>query len=304
MSDAAFEPDVAAALAAMRAANRPSFETLSVAEARAMYRAGRDTVQLPTVALASVEDRMLGGVPARAYRPGDAPSPGVILFIHGGGYVIGDLDTHDSICRHLALAADSDVVAIDYRLAPEHMFPAAFDDALAAYRALAAEGRRVALAGDSAGGALCLAVSIAARDEGLPMPVAQALFYPVTDIAAESASYASVTGVPIAAATMRWFWGHYLGDAEADWRASPLRAPSLADLPQSFVTIAGHDPLRDEGHALVDRLRDAGVDVVLRDLPGQVHGYLTLGRLIGEAIRSIAAAAVFIDGGFQERRRS
>jgi len=294
-ASAPLEPDVAALLAAMRAAHRPTFESLGVAEARAMYLAGRDTVQLRSVPVFAVEACAFGEVPARRYRFGPA-ARGTILFVHGGGYVIGDLDTHDSICRHLAVASESDVVAIDYRRAPEHRFPAAFIDSFAAYSALSAAETPLAIAGDSAGAALALAVALAARDAGQPPPRALAFFYPVTDIGTEAPSYAKVRDVPIGAATMRWFWNHYLDDpvSAVDWRASPLRATSLGGLPPMFVTTAGHDPLCDEGLALVARVRTEGGSVIHRHLPGQIHGYLTLGRLTAEAERSIVAAGAFL----------
>ncbi|MDO7843396.1 alpha/beta hydrolase [Sphingomonas immobilis] len=290
------DPQAAALFAAGAAAGRQPVEALSVADARAGYAAGRDTVQLSRIAVAQVEDITLGGRPARRYRP-NAPEPGTILFLHGGGWVIGDLETHDGICRHLAVAARVEVIALDYRLAPEHRFPAAFDDALAAALAIGETAGRFAIAGDSAGAALAMAGAVALRDRGARLPAALALFYPVADIAAEAASYAEVTGVPLTAATMRWFWNHYapvMADRQ-HWSASPLRAESLAGLPPVFVTIAGHDPLRDEGLALADRLAREGVTVERRHLPGQAHGYLTLGRVIDEAGLSLTAAGAFLN---------
>lgn len=283
-----FEPDVAAALALLERARRPRIETLSVEQARALYRAGRDTVQLPPIPIAIVADFVLAGRPARRYRPAGAVA-GTVLFFHGGGYVIGDLDTHDGICRHLA-DCGLEVVALDYRLAPEHRFPAAFEDCLAAYQALPGP---VAIAGDSAGGALALAVALASAHA---RPRALALFYPVADVAAEAPSYARVCDVPSSAETMQWFWGHAFATEEdrLDLRASPLRSAHLAQVPPTFMTTAGHDPLCDEGLALADILRCAGVRVEHRHLPGQIHGYLTLGRLIGEAERSIVAAGRFL----------
>lgn len=280
-----FEPDVAAALELLERTGRPPVETLSVTQARALYRAGRDTVQLLSIPIESVANCELAGRPARRYRP-TGGGVGAVLFCHGGGYVIGDLDTHDGICRHLA-ACGLEVVALEYRLAPEHRFPAAFEDCLAAYWALPGP---IAIAGDSAGGALALAVALTAR------PRALALFYPVADVAAEAPSYARVRDVPSSAETMRWFWKHTFATEEdrRDVRASPLRSADLAQLPPVFLTTAGHDPLCDEGLALADALCRAGVRVEHRHLPGQVHGYLTLGRLIGEAERSIAAAGRFL----------
>lgn len=303
------DEDVAAFLAAVRASGRPAFETLSVADARAFYRGGRDTLNLPSVEIGDVSDECFGGrggpVGLRHYRParslvGAQPA---ILFYHGGGWVIGDLDTHDSICRHLVAATGLQLIAVDYRLAPEHRFPAAVEDSIDAHAILidrAAEWgidpQRIVLMGDSAGGGLSLVVALHARDMCLPLPVAQALFYPVTDLRGRTESYARVRDVPITARTMAWFAGHYLQHPEqaGDWRTSPLLATTLASLPPTFIAICGEDPLYDEGKALAARLYRGGNIVELRDLPGQLHGYLTLGRKLAEAERSIAAASAFV----------
>jgi acetyl esterase len=301
--------DVDTFLDGIRASGRPSFETLSVADARSFYRAGRDTVNLPPVDVGAVLDDSFGGrggpVKVRRYLPpgtahGAQPA---ILFFHGGGWVIGDLDTHDSICRHVVAASGLQVIAVDYRLAPEHRFPAAVEDAIDAHATMVdraadwgADPRRIALMGDSAGGALAMVVAMHARDMCLPLPVAQALFYPVADLRGQTESYARIADVPITARTMAWFRDHYLehGDQAADWRCSPLLARSYASLPPSFITICGRDPLYDEGKALAARLYRKGITVSLRDLPDQIHGYLTLGRALGEARQSIDAAAAFI----------
>ncbi|MFM6831606.1 MAG: alpha/beta hydrolase, partial [Novosphingobium sp.] len=304
--DAPFDPDAQAYLAMVRNAARPPFETLSVEQARSFYRAGRDTVNLPQIAVGAVTDMAMPGrmgpIRLRHYLPDRRPraEDGCILFFHGGGWVIGDLDTHDAICRHLVTHADLPVIAVDYRLAPEHPFPAAVEDALDAHvwvlenaSLLGFRPDRLVLAGDSAGGCLALVCSLAAAQMGRPRPAAQLLYYPVTDLRGGTPSYQSVTGVPITAATMSWFAGHYLAepsDAE-DWRASPLIAPDVSGLPPTFLAIAGHDPLRDEGLALGQRICAAGGELTLRHLPGQVHGYLTVGRIIAEASRTLVASA-------------
>jgi acetyl esterase len=301
------EPDVAAMLHAARQADRPSFETLSVENARAMYRAGRHDVQLERQTVAEVSDMVIATLPARLYRPFSAITPQpVILYFHGGGWVIGDLETHDGICRRLALSSGRVVVAIEYRLAPEHRFPAAVIDAISAHAALIADAEAlgldaadIAVAGDSAGGTLACVVAIDALEQGRAVPVAALLFYPVTDLRGETPSYSDVTGTPISAATMRWFRALYQSRANdaSDWRASPVLALTLVGFPPTFVSSAGHDPLRDEIFAFVARLRDAGVTVEHRHLPGQIHGYLTLGRVIGEAVRTLDAAAAFATPG-------
>lgn len=301
------ELDVVSALTALADAGRLSFEQMTVAEARAAYRAGCDTVQWKPVAVAEVIDLDLGldrPLPGRLYRPdpSNAAAP-AILFFHGGGWVIGDLDTHDSICRKIAVETNRTVLAVDYRLGPEHRFSAASDDALTAHATmieLAASLRidpaDIVVCGDSAGGTLAVLAARAALVRSLPVPSAALLFYPVADLRGLTASYRSVTGVPLTAATMAWFRVNYLNDpAEAsDWRGSPLLAPSFEGFPPTFLTSAGHDPLCDEAFLFADRLRTAGTSVEHRHLPGQIHGYLTLARIISEAERSLAAATQFL----------
>jgi acetyl esterase len=307
------DPDVEAFLSAARAAGRPSFESLSVADARSQYLKGRDTVNLPSIPVGAVIDESFGGrggpVAMRRYLP-VAMKPcaqPAILFFHGGGWVIGSLETHDSICRHIVIAAGLQVIAVDYRLAPEHRFPAAVEDAIDAHATLidratdwGIDQDKIVLMGDSAGGGLAMVVALHARDMCLPLPIAQVLFYPVADLRGGTASYERVKEVPITSQTMLWFADHYLdspGQA-ADWRASPLLAKSFASLPATFIAICEEDPLHDEGKALAARLYREGIAVTLRDLPGQIHGYLTLGRPLGEALRSIEAAATFLRGRF------
>jgi len=261
---------------------------------------------LPPAPVAEVRDIVLAErLACRLYRPHAQThvQECVVLFFHGGGWVIGDLDTHDSICRHLAVESACSVIAVDYRVGPEHRFPAAVIDATEAYRALVAiapqlgfDPGRIGLAGDSAGGALAVVAALSARLEGLVAPSAVVLFYPVADLRGNTESYAEVAGVPITRTTMSWFRTHYLASPSEveDWRTSPLLAPSLHGLSPTFITTAGHDPLCDEGFALVERLRAEGLDVTHRHLPGQVHGYLTLGRMLNEARLSIAAAGQFL----------
>lgn len=246
-----------------------------------------------------------GTIGLRRYLPADAsdgPQP-VIMFFHGGGWVAGDLDSHDSICRHIAALTGFQVIAVDYRLAPEHPFPAAFEDAIDAHRMVLERAERwnldisrIAVMGDGTGGTLAALVSIHARDMCHPIPFAQILFYPVTDMAHESASFASITNVPIPGVSLRQFYAAYMpGSAErTDWRVSPLHAESMAGLPPTFIAAGDHDPLFDEGVAFADRLYKAGITVKLRTLPGQIHGYLSYGAIIKEASHSLVAAAGFL----------
>lgn len=312
---APLDPEVAAILDILRKVGRPPYQTMAVAQAREVYAASASAVGFEAVAMAAVRDMAIpagqGAAPGatmaiRHYRPvvaeGAALRP-AILFFHGGGWVIGNLDTHDTLCRRLAAETGWDVLALDYRLAPEHPFPAAVNDALAAYAwlgrtaaDLGIDTRRLALAGDSAGGGLALVVSLSASAGQGPRPCAQLLFYPVCDLRGETPSYASVTGVPMTGETMAWFRQHYLqGRADpADWRCSPLLAGNLERSPPTFLAVAGHDPLRDEDLALGQALSACAVPVVLRHATGQIHAYLTLGRHLSEAAATLEAAALFL----------
>jgi len=217
-----------------------------------------------------------------------------VAYFHGGGWVQGDLETHHGLCARLAKHADALVVAVDYRLAPEHKFPAAVEDCLAAYRWLRAGGgdigadrARVAVAGDSAGGNLAAVVSQLAAAGGTPVPTCQALIYPAVDFSLETGSHRDLAeGHVIPRDRILWYTEQYLRDEadKTDLRASPLRAPSLAGLPPTLIVTAGFDPLRDEGQAYGDRLREAGVDVVSREYPGQIHAFVSLTKAIPQGM--------------------
>ena len=287
---------------------RPAYHTLSPKDARQLFRETRpaSTPTPPEIGAVRnlVADGPGGPIPLRVYRPAGVaagtPLPGLVFF-HGGGWVIGDLDTHDVQCRQLTAEAGITVVAVDYRLAPEHKFPAAVDDAWAATRWVAAHGselgvdaQRLAVAGDSAGGNLAAVVALLAREAGAPAIALQVLVYPVTDVSAESLSYRDFAeGYLLTRESMRWFTNHYLksqGEVQ-DWRASPLRATSLAGLPPALVVTAGFDPLRDEGAAYAARLTDAGVRVDYVCYGGMIHGFMPMGRLIDTGNRAISHVA-------------
>ena len=294
------DPDAAAVLQAFRDAGRPPYETLTPPEARDYYLAARLVTNPDPPEMAAVEALAIpgpaGSIPARLYRPkvlrqSGGASPGLVFF-HGGGWVIGDLETHDVVCRTLANEGEMIVVAIDYRLAPEHKFPAAVDDAIAAVEWISRHARdigidpaRLAVAGDSAGGNLTAIVSLHARDTGIKI-AGQVLIYPATDFRMSHPSHSEPeTDCLLTHNVIRWFRDHYLngsGDAE-DWRASPARAATFAGLPPAFVLTAGADPLRDEGEEYAQRLRDAGVAVEYRTYPGQFHGFITMGKLLPKA---------------------
>ncbi|MDQ1375382.1 MAG: acetyl esterase, partial [Actinomycetota bacterium] len=237
-------------------------------------------------------------------RPSDRRPLPVLVFFHGGGFVIGDLDTHDQVCRQLANGSHAIVVAVDYRLAPEHPYPAAPDDCFAATTwihehatELGGDPTRMAVAGDSAGGNLAAVVAQEARDKGGPPLKAQILIYPATDL---SMQHPSITengeGYLLTKEGMDWFMGHYAPDVD-DVRCSPLAAVDLSGLPPALVITAEFDPLRDEGEAYAAHLREAGVPVVLSRYDGMIHGFFQLGVLldagtkaVDEAARALAAA--------------
>ena len=263
----------------------------------------------PAPALPRIEDIRIAGpsgeIPARLYAPsaGGAALPSVTYF-HGGGWVQGDLDTHHGLCARLARHAGVLVVAVDYRLAPEHKFPAAFEDCLAAYQWMRARGRdigadsaRVAVVGDSAGGNLSAVVSQRAGVAGVPLPTCQVLIYPALDFSLDTESHRDLEiGHIIPRERIEWYAQQYLRSEadKADVRASPLRAPSLAGQPPTMIVTAGFDPLRDEGRAYADRLRAAGVDVVYREYPGQIHAFVSLTKAIPQGLACTLEIAEYL----------
>ncbi|GIZ50479.1 alpha/beta hydrolase [Noviherbaspirillum aridicola] len=286
----------------------PATHTLSPEEARSFYRERRFFTQPDPPAVAETQalqaDGPAGPVPLRLYRPLAAPAARrlpALVYYHGGGWVIGDLDTHDTLCRELANASGCAVVAVDYRLAPEHRFPAALDDCLAATRwvhanagALRIDPERLAVGGDSAGGNLAAVVSIAARDAGdLPIRF-QLLIYPATDGRRIAPSHTSNgDGYLLTRDTVRYFHDHYIDDPalDLDWRASPLLHPDLSRLPPAFVLTAGFDPLRDEGAQYAQALTAAGNSASYICFDRQIHGFITMGRVLDEARTGVAMCA-------------
>jgi acetyl esterase len=246
-----------------------------------------------------------GAIPLRYYRGigtfSDEALP-VQVYYHGGGWVIGDLDSHDWTCRAVANAAKCAVVSVDYRLAPEHIFPAAFDDALAAAKWVAAHARllnidaaHISVGGDSAGGNLAAAVAIALRDEGAIKLRAQILTYPIVDLTWRYDERFS-QGVALTNGGMRAFIDAYVpqSDQRRDWRASPLFAASLKGLPPALIILAGHDPLYDEGEAYAARLQKEGVNVTVTRYPGQMHGFASRPKLLPKAYDAIADMAAIL----------
>ncbi len=255
-------------------------------------------------AMASVRDIVIPGqagpIPARVYSPA-ADAPGVVVYYHGGGWVVGSLDGWDASVRALAAASGCDVVSVDYRLAPEHVFPAAADDSYDALVWVAghlAAGRPVVVAGDSAGGNLATVCALRARDLGGPALALQLLVYPVVDCDLDRKSYHQYNGndLILNRGDMVWFWDHYAPHpaTRANPYASPLRAPDLSGLPAAYVITAEHDPLREEGFAYADRLRAARVPVEHRHFGSQIHAFFTFVNVLDDADKAVAEAGAAV----------
>ncbi len=308
------DPQIQQVIDALAASDfKPVYEQ-TPAEARAQYERMVEARGVVSAPVGTVEARTVpgpaGDLPVRIYRPDlDARALPVLVYFHGGGHVIGNLDTHDAVARNLCNGAGCVVVSVDYRLAPEHKFPAAAEDAFAAVQWCAEHGaefgvdpRRMAIGGDSAGGNLAAVAALMARDAGGPAIRIQVLVYPVTDYACDTASfgtYAEGYGL-LEARSMRWFRDHYLrGEADRlDWRAAPLRAGDLSGLPPVLVLTAQCDVLRDEGEAYAQRLRAAGVDVEYRECEGMIHGFFTMAPAIDGAVRAQARVCDALERAF------
>ena len=290
------DPQAQKIVDAMAALGLKAVEDSTPEEARESMRT-RTAALGPFDDVAAVADHRLpvegGEITVRVYSPGGKGPHPALVFYHGGGWVIGDLYTHDGVCRSLTNAAGCVVASVDYRLAPESKYPVAARDSYAALRWLVADAarlgvdpRRVAVGGDSAGGNLATVVALMARERGGPALVHQVLLYPVTNHDLDTPSYhENATGYVLTREAMRWFWRHYLERAEQGMEphASPLLAPSLAGLPPALVITAECDPLRDEGEAYAARLRDAGVPVTLTRYGGMFHGFFRMTRLLDKA---------------------
>lgn len=288
--------------------NLPSFHTLSPVEARAFYKDRRSATQPDPQPVAAVEELAVpgpaGNVPVRSYRPqgisADAVLPALVYY-HGGGHTIGDLDTHDTLCRELCNQSGYAVFSVDYRLGPEHKFPAAVDDSFAALHWIATNAGRLsidtgklAVGGDSAGGNLAAVMSLLARDQGGPAIAFQLLIYPATDLRFLTPSHkANGQGYLLTTEVIEYFTASYLNkDSDRlDWHASPALAKDHRGLPPALIVTAGYDPLRDEGKDYADLLRAAGNQVEYIDYPGQIHGFITMGKVIAQANEAVALCA-------------
>ena len=286
---------MAGLLERIRRANRPPWHTMTPQQARVAYATAAEVLDLPRAALHEVRDFQVPvaegtSVAARHYRP-SLQARGTLLYLHGGGFTIGGLETHDSLCRQVALRADCDVLSLDYRLAPEHRFPTAVDDSWAALRWLQAQGDRhgldtrcLAVGGDSAGGTLAAVTALMARDHGLALH-AQLLITPGTTAHADTASHRLfANGFLLDATTIEWFFEHYIDRSQrSDWRFAPLLADELEGVAPALVLLAECDPLVDEGLAYADRLRAAHVPVQLELVRGVTHDFVKMGRALHEA---------------------
>lgn len=289
-------PAMYSLLERIRRAQRVPLHAMTPADARAAYDKAAEVLEPPRAPLARVQDLTLPAadgtpLPARLYAPSHDRLP-MLLYLHGGGFTIGGLETHDSLCRQLALRSGGAVLALDYRLAPEHRFPTAVDDAWAAMRwlagqgaeALGLDGTRLAVGGDSAGGTLAAVSAIHARDTGLKLAL-QLLITPGTTAHQDTASHRLfANGFLLDAAGIAWFFDHYIDHHHRrDWRFAPLLAPDLDGVAPACVLLAECDPLVDEGLAYADRLRLAGVPVQLELARGLTHDFIKMGRALKEA---------------------
>ncbi|MBS0540367.1 MAG: alpha/beta hydrolase [Proteobacteria bacterium] len=293
---------------------RPRLDTLPHAVGRKAVDKMSEDSEAPPPEVASVDDGGFAGpgseIHFRRYRPlGSAAGPlPTLVYYHGGGFVIGNIETHDSTCRRLANKSRCQVISIDYRLAPEHPFPAPIDDGIAAFQhirdnaaAFDADPKRIAVGGDSAGGAIAAVVCQSMRRAGEAMPAFQMLIYPATDSSRESASRKKFAeGYFLTRDLMTWFWDAYApaGTDLTDLRLSPLLEKDFAGLPPAFVLTAGFDPLRDEGRAYADRLIDASVKTTYVNYPGTIHGFFSLTRFLKQGIKANDEAAAVMAAFF------
>ena len=306
-------PAIESLLALMAQAPAIDFDTATVDAARAIFDNPLAFGEPPTVSSVKDIKITLPGrtLDARLYRPeGAGERPGLIVYFHGGGWVIGTIDTHDGPCRALANSSGAAVLSVAYRLAPEYPYPAPSDDCYAATiwavanaDDLGIDGSKIAVAGDSAGGNLAAAVAIMARDAGGPKIAHQLLIYPVTDVDFERPSYAANGGGDyyLSTAGMKWFWGHYLGGRAPEDAplAVVLRQPDLSRLPSATVITAEYDPLRDEGDAYAAKLSAAGVPVDGTCAPGMIHGFFNMFQIVPEAAQWFDRAGTNVKRAFE-----
>jgi acetyl esterase len=308
----ALDPLVKVFLDQLSAAPRPKPWETTPAETRAGFRGLVKAFGPKDVPIGKVENLNAtgphGDIPLRIYTPvaAGADALPVLIYFHGGGFVIGDLDTHDGLCRQFANEGGFRVIAVDYRLAPENKFPAALDDAFAAVQwieahasELGVDANRIAVGGDSAGGALAAEVTQLAKAGGAPKIAFQLLMFPVTQIGRETSSLREfAAGYFLDRATLDWFFDHYIpgGMDKTDPRVSPLNG-DLKGLPPAYVVLGGYDPLHDEGQAYAKKLQDAGVRVEIADYDGMVHCFIYMQAVLPQAVVAVTAAAKAVRAG-------
>jgi acetyl esterase len=305
---AALDPQVHLMLRLLEASGRPTLDELGPDRARVEAERLPLLSDLAPVPLHRVEEQWIPGpggeIPVRIYAPNGGPDRPAVFYVHGGGFVIGSLDSHDALCRFYALRTGATVIAVDYRLAPEHPFPAAVEDVLAAFRwirdeaaAFHVDPARIAVAGDSAGGNLAAVLCQQLRDAGEPGPCFQMLTYPGTDLSRSCESHRTFAeGFFLTEKMMDWFVANYLTDPseEKDPRASPLVTADLSGLPPTHVAVAGFDPLRDEGEAYADALSAAGVPTTLRSYETLIHGFVSMGGIVEAARHAVEDLAAVL----------
>ena len=296
-------PQADAMLKQLEADGVPDISEMSVPQARMFLEQAFGNMVPNPEPMAEVRDFTVPGpagrLPVRLYKPeGSGPTPPLVVYFHGGGWVIGSIEAYDATCRALASASGCAVASVEYRLAPETSFPAAPEDCYAATRWLAenaaevgVDGERLAVAGDSAGGNLAAVVSLMARDQGGPRISYQVLIYPAVDVEGDYPSREeNAEGYFLTTRAMRWFYGHYIQDESRakDMLASPLLADDHSGLPPAMIIVAGYDPLRDEGEAYAEKLKEAGVEVKVSRNDGMIHGFASMIGALDDARASLA----------------
>lgn len=309
-------PEVRALLEMMDAQGAPPLETQDPVEARTSRLEGMKMLGGELIPLNRVEDLSIpgpgGDVPIRIYAEDQGDLRPALVYFHGGGFVFGNLDTHDAVCRAIAKESGAVVISVDYRLSPEHKFPAAVEDSLAATQWVAANAQRlgvdpnrISVGGDSAGGNLATVVAMRCRDAGGPALAAQLLLYPVTDFSTyETDSHREFSdGYFLTRAAMDWFSNHYVSshDQKLHPEVSPLLATNLGGLPPALVITAEFDPLRDEGEAYAQRLQQAGVSVTVNRYPGMIHGFVSMHGVLAGGRQAIQEAAAYTRSGARQR---
>ncbi len=301
----ALDPQAQALLDKIKQSGSPEYHTLSAQDARALYDIASEAAQGQPPEPLLVEELSIPGpsseIPALLYRPSAADNLPMLIYFHGGGYTIGSLKSHDCVCKTLCVEADCIVISVDYRLAPEHKYPAAVDDCWAASRwlarnakSLAGDSTRIAVGGDSAGGNLAAVVCLKAKQESAPSFVHQLLIYPGTDMSRSFDSHRLFgQGYRLTNELIAWFYDHYF-ETDSDinhWQASPLNAPDFSGLPATFVLSAGFDPLQDENRAYAEKLEQAGVPTRYSHYEGMLHGFIAMPGFLDKAKEALSECA-------------